>query len=371
MTLAMLAAVLAVFTFGIVMVIPGSIKLRLVERVRMDDAQMGKVLIIWQVTTLVCTLIVGPLLDKFGHKLVMICGFLMVAVAIWCFARATSVPGVFVAAALLGVGGSCANMAGNTLLPALNPTNPAAASNMGNVFFGLGAFLVPFLISRLFQRVSFTAAVSVFGFIAAAAAIPAFLAHYPAVSSGYRLSTAVALLGNGAVLVGGSILFCMVGLEVSAASWTTTYLRKIGFDERKAALLFSLLWVSKIVGRFIASQVVTTGIAKGTILLAALGAAALLLTLTITMNRAVAGVCVASLGLFFGPILPTTVGVTFAKFSPALYGSIFGIIYAVGLVGSSVVPGLVGHYSKTRSIHVGYRLMFVLAALLFLFALLL
>ena len=37
-------------------------------------------------------------------------------------------------------------------------------------------------------------------------------------------------------------------------------------------------------------------------------------------------------GLAFAPIFPTIVGVTFAKFDASQYGSIFGIIFAIGLL---------------------------------------
>jgi len=39
------------------------------------------------------------------------------------------------------------------------------------------------------------------------------------------------------------------------------------------------------------------------------------------------------------------VGVTFAKFEPRLYGSIFGIIFAIGLLGGTFVPQIVGNLS--------------------------
>ena len=139
MVLASLVAVLAVFTFGMVVVLPGSIKLRLAQRLSMTDTRIGRLIMAWQVTTMLVILLVGPLLDRFGHRPLLVAGFLIVAAAIGLFAGARSVSAAFVAAIVLGLGGSCVNAGGNTLLPALNQGNPAAASNLGNVFFGLGA----------------------------------------------------------------------------------------------------------------------------------------------------------------------------------------------------------------------------------------
>ena len=153
MALASLVAVLAVFTFGMVVVFPGSIKLRLAQRLSMSDTRIGRLIMAWQVTTMLVTLLVGPLLDRFGHRLLLVAGFLIVAAAI--------VP---------GLGGSCVTAGGNTLLPALNQDNPAAA---------------------------------------ALPAIPAAVASYPRISSGFEFAVALGLLANPVVLLAGLALFLL------------------------------------------------------------------------------------------------------------------------------------------------------------------
>jgi fucose permease len=368
MSLAGVVAALAVFAFGMVTVFPGSVKLRLVDRVPMDDARVGRMITVWQFTTLILTLFVGPLLDNIGHKYVLAAGFIIVAIGIWAFAFAQHPSGAFLASMLLGIGGSCVNAGGNTLLTALNPTNPSAASNIGNAFYGLGAFTVPFVVAFLFQRISYTAALSVFGVISAAGAIPTLLATYPAVSSGTNLLSMVSLLGNPVVLLAGFILFCYVGLEVSSASWTTTYLRKVGFAEKGASIVFSLFWIAMIAGRLITARFVTTAIGKPTVQAVALAAAAALLLMTLTMNRIVAGGLAILLGFFYAPIFPTTVGLTYSKVGGANFGSVFAIMFAIALLGPSTIPAMIGYVSKTRSIHAGYRLMVLLAGVLFLLA---
>jgi fucose permease len=368
MNLASFVAVLAVFTFGMVVVFPGSIKLRLADRLSMDDARIGRLLMVWQVTTMAITLLIGPLLDRFGHRAILIAGFLIVAAAIAIFATARKPSAAFLGAVALGLGGSCVNAGGNTLLPALNPDNPAAASNLGNVFFGLGAFVVPFLASFLFERVGFARALSVFGAVSLLAAVPAAVATYPAVVSGFEFSVAVGLLSNPVVLLAGLLLFCYIGLEVSAASWTTTYLKGSGFDEKRASMIFSMFWVAMMVGRLAASQWVTTGIGQTAIQTAALAAGLTLLLMTLGVARSIAGLCAIALGFFFAPLFPTIVGVTFARFTPSLYGSVFAIIFAIGLLGSTVAPAATGSVSKKKSIRAGYRLMVLLAAILFVLA---
>ena len=102
MSLAALTAVLGVFNFGIVVAFLGSIKLRLAERLELDDARMGRLIAVWQATSLVIMLLVGPLLDRFGHRPVLILGFLIVAASILLFAMSRQMSVIFTAAFLLG-----------------------------------------------------------------------------------------------------------------------------------------------------------------------------------------------------------------------------------------------------------------------------
>ncbi|MHC5118235.1 MAG: hypothetical protein ACYSQY_14450, partial [Planctomycetota bacterium] len=61
--------------------------------------------------------------------------------------------------------------------------------------------------------------------------------------------------------------------------------------------------------------------------------------------------------LVLAPTFPTTVGVTFAKFNPSVYGSIFGIIFAVGLAGAVVIPKAIGNMAKGSSVQKSMKLL--------------
>ena len=76
-------------------------------------------------------------------------------------------------------------------------------------------------------------------------------------------------------------------------------------------------------------------------------------------------------GLAFAPIFPTIVGVTFAKFDSSLYGSIFGIIFAIGLLGGTFVPKIIGSLSVDSTVQQSLPLAAAMAALLFIIALIL
>jgi len=69
-------------------------------------------------------------------------------------------------------------------------------------------------------------------------------------------------------------------------------------------------------------------------------------------------------GLAFAPIFPTIVGVTFAKFDPSLYGSIFGIIFSIGLLGGTFVPKYIGNLSVGSTVQQSLPIAAVMAGII-------
>ena len=81
-------------------------------------------------------------------------------------------------------------------------------------------------------------------------------------------------------------------------------------------------------------------------------------------GKGLAAVAVVLTGLAFGPIFPTIVGVTFSKTDAAVHGSVFAIIFAVGLLGGSTIPAAIGIYSKGKTIRKSLVIALVTAAVL-------
>ena len=74
------------------------------------------------------------------------------------------------------------------------------------------------------------------------------------------------------------------------------------------------------------------------------------------------------IGLAFAPMFPTIVGVTFDKFDQKVYGSVFGIIFSIGLLGSMILPKLVGYLSKGKTVQQSLPIAAMIAGVLFLIA---
>jgi fucose permease len=142
--------------------------------------------------------------------------------------------------------------------------------------------------------------------------------------------------------------------------------------DASAQRLLSLFAVAMMAGRLIASQVpAITEYGSWFIAGAALVAALIILLMTISKSVMQAQILAILAGLFFAPCFPTTVGVTFAKFEPAVYGSVFGIIFAVGLAGAVIVPKAIGNLAKGSSVQKSLKLLVPACILLVILALVL
>ena len=365
-----IVALMCVFGLGMCFSLLGSISVKLMPRLKIDQGKFGTLISAFMFSCLVASLIVGVTIDKLGYRPVAIFGFIATAICIFILARAGTYQAALFPCVLLGFGAMALNTAGNTLIPVVlyAGKNPAAASNLGNVFVGLGLFLTPLIVSFLFGKTSYEKAISVLAVIVLAPVVLAIAATYPASKAGFALSDTFALLAQPAVLIAALVLFCYISLEASFCNWLPAFGKEVitsaspdadaNVVDASAQRLLSLFAVAMMVGRLIASQIpAITTYGSWFIAGAALIAAVIIFAMTVTKTATQAKVLAVLAGLAFAPCFPTTVGVTFAKFSPEVYGSVFGIIFAVGLLGAVIVPKAIGNLAKGSSIQKSLRLL--------------
>jgi fucose permease len=155
------------------------------------------------------------------------------------------------------------------------------------------------------------------------------------------------------------------------ATWSKPYMTELfgGSQDAtavaNAGLILSIFGVAMMAGRFLTSAIKNlTAMGVKLITFMALIATAAILLMILTQNPALAIVAVILTGLVFAPIFPTIVGVTFSKFEPGLYGSIFGIIFAVGLLGATLVPPIIGSLSVGATVQQSLLIVLVMAVVL-------
>jgi len=379
-----IVALLCVFGLGMCVSLLGSISVKLMPRLKIDTGRFGTLISSFMVMCVVASVVVGVLIDTWGHKPFATIGFILTALCILAIARAKTYASVLVACILLGIGAMCMNNVGNTLMPHVlfGGENASAALNLGNVFFGLGLFLTPLIVSFLFRKTSYENAISVLALIVLAPAIFAALAtNYPDIQLGFEASTAVRLLVHPAVIVSALALFCYISLESSFSNWIVPYSKEIiskdfpgmvgDVVDATAQRMLSVFAVAMMVGRLVASQIQLIT-AHGEVIIAVMALVAGLIILAMTKSGAIwTSALVACAGLAFATCFPTIVGATFDKTEAKVHGSVFGIIFAIGLLGAVIVPKAIGNLAKGSSVQKSLKLLVPACVLLIVFALVL
>lgn len=366
-------ALLSVFGLGIAFSVVGALKLELAKQLKINDAQFGKLISALMLTSIFVVLAFGPLVDMFGYRPIAIAGFLLGALAVYMLVSSRAYGSAVLSCIVLGVGAMCLNL-GNTLIPmVLFEGNPAAASNFGNIFFGIGAFITPILVGMLLHRLGYKATGTLITLLLLAPVVVAAFASFPEVQKtgltfGQAFAGAFGLLANPAIVIAGLALFCYVGLEVSMGGWISTYAANQGFESRGANMVLSSFWIGLMIARLIATVAVTSANGIWAVSILALAAAVLMGLMIATNSKNLAALLVFLTGFCFGPIFPTVVGITFSKIDQSSYGSAFGIIFAIGLLGGSTLPAAIGMYSRGKPIKKSFPIAMAAALVLFVLA---
>jgi fucose permease len=320
-------------------------------------------------------LFIGPLVDKIGFKPVALLGFAVTSLSMFILAFASSFSVALIASVLLGVGAMSLNTVGNTLIPVVlfKGQDPVRASNFGNGFFGLGYTVTPLLIVFIIKvlGLKYTVALVIIAILSLILLTLVFAVTFPTVSTGYKFSMAVKLLLKPAVLIAALALFCYSSMEQSMGAWIKKLMEELYGGNlninaaTKAGMVLSLFGIAMMVSRFLFSTLknLTSIGSKVLVSMSILSILAIvLLIMAKTTGVAILGVILA--GLAFAPIFPTVVGITFSKFDPSLYGSIFGIIFAIGMLGGTFAPKLIGNLSTGSTVQQSLPIAAIIAALL-------
>ncbi len=369
-------APLCVMGLGLCFSLWGAISVKLMPRLGMDKGQFGTIISLFMGSCLLLSLVMGVVLDRVGYLPVAVFGFAMTSCCLFLLAYARAFPVVLGACALLGAGAMALNTAGNTLatLVFFEGKNPAAASNLTNVFFGAGILLTPLAVSFLFRKTTYERTLSVLAIVVLLPVAAAAAATYPESNAAFAFADAVGLLGEPGLWIGGLVLFCCFSLDTTLKSWLPSFGKEVmgrAHPEREveavdASAMRLLVWFAAgmMVSRFLASNVpfITE---YGAWFVSAAGAVSGIIILTMIRTSSVIQVIVlaALAGFTFGLAFPTTLGVTFAKFPQEVRGSVFGILFAIGLLGSVIMPKAIGNVAKGSSVQASLRLLLPLCVL--------
>ncbi|HEX9440770.1 MAG TPA: MFS transporter [Roseiflexaceae bacterium] len=309
-------------------------------------ATIGGVITALFLGALISLSVAGPLNDRLGQRPVLIVGVVLLALGTLGIAASHWLPLTLLCAVVAGLGHGAIDISTNVLIAEVFVGRSAAALNLLNVFFGLGAVAGP-AIAGLTLRLWNTALPALW--IGAAltllqAPLIPLLADAPRAPHAVAgKSRAAALFRTPLLWALGVLVLLYVGVENGIGSWTTAYLASTTrLDHATAALAASGFWLALTGGRVIAALIGTRLTPNRLLLIALIGAFAGGVLLVASVGNAPLTIAaVLFMGLCFGPVFPTTLAITTATFRQAP-GTAASAVVAMGSFGGMLLPWLQG-----------------------------
>ena len=337
------AAILAIFIYGMIAAMLGTILPDLSDRFHLTPSQNGTIAFAQALGLIIASLAVGPLLDNEGKKAGLILGLAFISIALFALPRSTGFRSIVVFLFLLGVGGGIVVTGANALVSDVSETHRASALNMVNLFFGLGGLATPFISANLFQRKWIRLCYTVAALTVVTLAIQA-LTKMPAPTGAGRfvLADAASVLGHPLLFLIGLFLFLYIGCEVGIWNWLPRHLIAQGIPESRALNILSLGFaLGLLIGR-VGILPVLTRVPAITVTLMASAAMAVTSFVLLRTNRAGAAYAlVFILGVAMAPVFPTTIAIVGDAF-PRMTGTAIGFVVTCGWTGLAVSSRIIG-----------------------------
>ena len=353
------AIILAIYVYGSIAALLGTILPQLGQRFDLNDAQLGYIALAYALGLTIASVAIGPIVDNVGKKTGLVAGLGGITAALLGLAFAASYGTVFAANLLMGLGGGMLVTGANVLVSDVAEEKRASTLNLLNLFFGLGGLATPFLAANIpalkdvRSLCLFLAAVSGFTLLMhIVTAMPP-----PSGERGFVLSEAGALLNQPALYLLSLLLFLYVACEVGVWNWLVKYLVSQDVAESTAQNTLSLGFaLGLLVGRLVVSRILL-GVSEIKVTLAAsIAMAVTTFAMLQTASPVLAGAAVFLAGAAMAPVFPTTLGIVGNIFR-RMTATAMGIVITSGWVGLAVSSPIIGWVANQSSLQVALLLL--------------
>jgi fucose permease len=351
------AASLAIFVYGMVASMLGTINPGLASKFNLDNIQTSYIALAQGIGLVIASVSVGPLLDRKGKKVGLLLGLGFVAVALFVLANASGYSTMVFSMLILGVGGGITLTAANALGSDVSESRRAIVLNLLNVFVGLGGLATPFVAGNLLSgdavRVAYGAAIltSVTFLIQVFTKVPP-----PAPATAKRESSSGVFAQPLLYVLALSVLL-YTACEFAIWNWLPKYLIAQGIPETRALNILSLGFA---LGLLIGRVAVTPILIKIAPLTVTMGSAVLMAITTYSMlqttDATMAGIIVFCAGLAMAPVFPTTIALVANLFKHGTATAI-GFTITCGFSGLVISSPIIGWLSGTDPKGLGTGLM--------------
>lgn len=342
------AACIGMCFFGVSMITLGSVLPSLVTKLGLSGLQTTSLVTFLPLGMLIGSLIFGPIVDRFGHKALLVPSCIIVLSGLEGLIFFESIPLLQLSIVGIGLGGGILNGETNALVSDISgESEKGSRLSFLGMFYGLGALGIPSLLGVLSEHYSFETILQGIGIIMLAGILFCIPVHFPAPkqAQGFPVKEGLGLLKESSLLLLSSILFFQSGIEGVCNNWSTSYFGQVTDILANQALIALTCMVVGLTAARMLQIVIFKKIKPATVLpysliLTAIGFG--LLTASPGFIRAATGMVLVGMGLSSTyPVILSILGTRY----PALSGTAFSIALAIALVGQAAMNGLMGMVS--------------------------
>lgn len=351
-TAVFVAACIGICFFGVSMITLGAVLPELCEALSLSEADATGLTTLLPAGLLAGSLLFGPIVDRFGHKPVLVTCCLLVDAALLAVALGRDAAMLRWAIFAIGLGGGALNGETNALVTEIyEGARRAARLSLLGVFYGIGALAIPLLLAWLSRSYNYNTVLTGISAVLALGIVFCAVTRFPGAKQpqGFPLREAGKIITHPIMLVVALLLFFQSGVEGITNNWSLMYLDSlgIGITDGRLALTAMLagLTAARLVQSFLFSRVEPMRVLLVSLLLTACGFAGL----TMATGVWAAVISMAVIGAGLASTFPVMFGVLGERF-PALSGTAFSVALTVALCGQTALNYTVGAVADKQGI---------------------
>jgi fucose permease len=335
---ATLVAVHASFLLtGIVTTMLGPILPTIGVRYERGDAELGSLFGAQFGASFLTALLSGGILSRYGYRALLGSGYSLIAAGV----AGLTLPGwpaAWAAVAVYGGGLGLVIPGSNLLVGEMRSENRAAALNLLNLCWGMGAVGGPVLLAWLLERGGLEAVAATLG--GSAAAMLALVWH-PLGAAATRAAAEGGRRPGKLALLAALMLFLYVGVETTVAGWLPALARRVyGLGAAASAAPQSAFWGALLAGRLLAAAAPRNWTTEGMVASGLTCALASILALAVATGLPSLFASAVFAGLGLSPLFPSVVAWFTARDPSAR--STASVVFAASGLGGLVWPWLAG-----------------------------
>lgn len=338
------AACIGMCFFGVSMIALGAVLPTLTATLGLTPEQVTDLATLLPIGMLAGSVVFGPVVDRFGHKLMLIGNCLLVLAGTLGVAFAGGMPLLKASIIAIGFGGGVLNGETNALVSDIyDGKRRASRLSFLGVFYGLGALTIPLLLATLEQSYDYRTILYGIAALMAVGVIVCLTMRFPAPKQpqGFPLREAGKVITNPVMLLLAFILFFQSGTEGITNNWTTSFLAADGYTNTDAQLALTAMLVGLTAARLL-QGILFSRLDPRRVLCLSLGVAAAGYAVLLAAPSAlsVAGAMVL-VGAGLASTFPVILGILGERFA-ALSGTAFSVALVVALCGQTALNFLAG-----------------------------